>query len=168
MTSGPTNRVLSVNLAPPEGRYVEQYKARKYEKLLGGTSLGSRRQLKEYDILDAPNMERSAAPLGRTRKRTKARLKRSKSTADDASHKMILQELPGAALNRIANIHKRHELLKANQAYNLRLERQRAMSALTRGGDRVQLQTVKTIIGDLDNQIAKLAQRGALPVDLDY
>ena len=165
MNGVPNNRSYNINSAPPEGRYVEHHRARKYEKLLGGTSLGSRRQLKEYDILDAP-MERSAAPLGRTRKRTKARQKQS--TADDASRRMILQELPGAALNRIANIHKRHELLKANQAYNLRLERQRAMSALTRVGDRVQHQTVKTIIGDIDNQIARLAQRGTLPVDIDH
>ena len=45
-------------------------------------------------------------------------------------HVKILRELPQDANGRVANAHHRHEILKANKMYQLRIERDRANAAI--------------------------------------
>ena len=57
--------------------------------------------------------------------------KRRRFTEDKVSkHHKILRELPADADTRIAQIHRRNEILKANRIYQLRIERDRANAAL--------------------------------------
>ena len=58
--------------------------------------------------------------------------KRRRFTQDKVSaHHKILRELPADVDTRIANIHRRNEILKANKVYQLRIERDRANAALS-------------------------------------
>lgn len=45
-------------------------------------------------------------------------------------HVKVLRELPQDVDNRIANAHRRNEILKANKRYQLEIEKNRAHSAL--------------------------------------
>ena len=57
--------------------------------------------------------------------------KRRRFTQDQISkHVKVLRELPQDVDNRIANVHRRHEILKANKRYQLEIEKRRANSAL--------------------------------------
>jgi hypothetical protein len=57
--------------------------------------------------------------------------KRRRFTEDRVSkHHKILRELPADIDTRIANIHRRNEILKANKHYQLKIERDRAYAAL--------------------------------------
>ena len=57
--------------------------------------------------------------------------KRRRFTQDKVSaHHKILRELPADVDTRIANIHRRNEILKANKLYQLKIERDRANAAL--------------------------------------
>ena len=57
--------------------------------------------------------------------------KRRRYTENKVSkHHKILRELPADVDTRIASIHRRHEILKANKLYQLRIERDRANAAL--------------------------------------
>ena len=47
-----------------------------------------------------------------------------------SKHVKVLRELPTDVDSRIANIHKRNEILKANKYYQLRIERDRANAAI--------------------------------------
>ena len=57
--------------------------------------------------------------------------KQRRFTEDKVSkHHKILRELPADVDARIANIHRRNEILRANKVYQLRIERDRANAAL--------------------------------------
>ena len=47
-----------------------------------------------------------------------------------SKHVKVLRELPTDVDSRIANIHRRNEILKANKYYQLRIERDRANAAI--------------------------------------
>ena len=47
-----------------------------------------------------------------------------------SKHVKILREIPADVDSRIANIHKRNEMLKADKYHQLRIERDRANSAI--------------------------------------
>ena len=81
-------------------------------------------------------------------------------------HVKILRELPNVADERIQNIARRNELLRANQLYNARLERQRAMQAFTAAGSAQQREIIRRYMGGIETSITTLAQRGMLPMDL--
>ena len=81
-------------------------------------------------------------------------------------HVKILRELPHVADERIKNIARRNELLRANQLYNARLERQRAMQAFTAAGSAQQRDIIRQYMGGIETSITSLAQRGLLPMDL--
>ena len=81
-------------------------------------------------------------------------------------HVKILRELPKVADERIANIARRNELLRANQLYNARLERQRAMQAHTAANSEQQRGIISHYTGNIETNITRLAQRGMLPMDL--
>ena len=52
-------------------------------------------------------------------------------TQDQISkHVEVLRELPQDVDNRIANVHRRLEILKANKQYQMKIEKNRAHSAL--------------------------------------
>ena len=48
-----------------------------------------------------------------------------------SKHVKVLRELPTDVDARIANIHRRNEILKANKYYQLKIERDRANAAIT-------------------------------------
>ena len=57
--------------------------------------------------------------------------KRRRFTQDQISkHVKVMRELPQDVDNRIANVHRRHEILKANKRYQMEIEKKRAHSAL--------------------------------------
>ena len=47
-----------------------------------------------------------------------------------SKHVKVLRELPQDVDNRIANVHRRNEILKANKRYQMEIEKNRAHSAL--------------------------------------
>ena len=57
--------------------------------------------------------------------------KKRRFTQDQISkHVKVLRELPQDVDNRIANVHRRNEILKANKRYQMEIEQKRAHSAL--------------------------------------
>ena len=57
--------------------------------------------------------------------------KRRRFTQDQISkHVKVLRELPQDVDNRIANVHRRNEILKANKRYQMQIEKNRAHSTL--------------------------------------
>ena len=57
--------------------------------------------------------------------------KRRRFTQDQISkHVKVLRELPQDVDNRIANVHRRNEILKANKRYQMEIEKNRAHFAL--------------------------------------
>ena len=57
--------------------------------------------------------------------------KKRRFTQDQISkHVKVLRELPQDVDNRIANVHRRNEILKANKRYQMEIEKNRANSAL--------------------------------------
>ena len=57
--------------------------------------------------------------------------KKRRFTQDQISkHVKVLRELPQDVDSRTANVHRRHEILKANKRYQLEIEKKRAHSAL--------------------------------------
>jgi hypothetical protein len=57
--------------------------------------------------------------------------KRRRFTQDQISkHVKVFRELPQDVDNRIANVHLRNEILKANKRYQMEIEKKRAQSAL--------------------------------------
>ena len=75
-------------------------------------------------------------------------------------HPLLLAELPERLEARQQNIHNRNSMLAATQAYNLKLERQRAQSHLTSFAAPLQKQAAQLYMGDLDRRIHKLATSG--------
>ena len=57
--------------------------------------------------------------------------KKRRFTQDQISkHVKVMRELPQDVDNRIANVHRRNEILKANKRYQMEIEKKRAHSAL--------------------------------------
>ena len=77
----------------------------------------------------------------------------------DAQHK-ILRELPGYMDRRVANIHARNEMLRATEAQNLRIERDRVNAHLHGMPEGLQRLAAQHHVGDLTRRIHKLAQQG--------
>ena len=83
-------------------------------------------------------------------------------------HVKILRELPKIADERVKNIVRRNDLLRANQLYNARIERQRAIQAFTSThvDDLPKRAIIRAYTDKIESDITKLAQRGMLPMDL--
>ena len=93
--------------------------------------------------------------------------KRRRFTQDNVSaHHKILRELPADVDTRIANIHRRNEILKANKVYQLRIERDRANAAIATLPQNQQRNLQNMIVKhrqDLMEQMLALGKKGAVP-----
>ena len=77
----------------------------------------------------------------------------------DRQHK-ILRELPERMEQRISNAHARNEMLRATEAQNLQIERQRVVSHIHDTPASLQKQAALQHAGDLTRKIHKLAGKG--------
>ena len=75
-------------------------------------------------------------------------------------HRRILRELPERAEQRAANIQTRHEMLRAAEAQNLRIERDRVNSHLHNMPANLQRAAALQHVGDLTRKIHSLAKKG--------
>ena len=93
--------------------------------------------------------------------------KRRRFTQDKVSaHHKILRELPADVDTRIANIHRRNEILKANKLYQLKIERDRANAALTTMPANQQANMRQLMVKhrqDLTEAMLALGKKGAAP-----
>ena len=83
-----------------------------------------------------------------------------------SKHVKILRELPKDADSKIANIHRRNEILKANKMYQMKMERSRANAALTSLAPNEQQNLRQFLVkykADLFDQMFALGKRGAAP-----
>ena len=81
-------------------------------------------------------------------------------------HVKILRELPQDANGRVANAHHRHEILKANKMYQLRIERDRANAAIASLPVNAQAnlrQLLASQRDDLNNAMLRFARKGGVP-----
>ena len=97
------------------------------------------------------------APKGA--KAPKARNKFSPAIQADKRHK-ILRELPERMEQRVSNIHARNTVLRATEAQNLAIERQRVVSHIHDMPASLQKQAALHHVGDLTRRIHKLAGKG--------
>ena len=83
-----------------------------------------------------------------------------------SKHVKFLRELPEYVNSRIANIHKRNEILKANKYYQLRIKRDRANAAIA-GLPVNQQQNLRQLLvqqrDDLSEAMLSPARNGAVP-----
>ena len=83
-----------------------------------------------------------------------------------SKHVKVLRELPTDVDSRIANIHKRNEILKANKYYQLRIERDRANAAIA-GLPVNQQQNLRRLLvsqrNDLSEPMLSFARKGGVP-----
>ena len=96
------------------------------------------------------------------KEKTKKRFKEIKLS----KHVKILHELPKDADSKIANIHRRNDILKANKVYQIRMERSRANAALTSLAPNEQQNLRQFLVKyreDLYDQMFALAKKGAVP-----
>ena len=77
----------------------------------------------------------------------------------DRQHE-LLRELPERMEQRISNIHTRNEMLRATEAQNLAIERQRVVSHIHDMPAPLQRQAALQHVGDLTRRIHKLAGKG--------
>ena len=93
--------------------------------------------------------------------------KRRRFTQDKVSaHHKILRELPADVDTRIANIHRRNEILKANKLYQLKIERDRANAALATLPANQQANMRQLMVRhrqDLTEAMLALGKKGAAP-----
>ena len=83
-----------------------------------------------------------------------------------AKHVKILRELPEDVNSRIANIHKRNEILKANKYYQLRIEKDRANAAIAGLPVNAQANLCQLLVGqrdDLSEAMLRFARKGGSP-----
>ena len=83
-----------------------------------------------------------------------------------SKHVKVLRELPTDVDSRIANIHKRNEILKANKYYQLRIERDRANAAIASLPVNAQRNLKNLLIrqrNDLSESMLAFARKGAVP-----
>jgi predicted exporter len=72
----------------------------------------------------------------------------------------ILRELPERMERRVADIYARNEMLRATEAQNLRIERDRVNAHLHGMPEGLQRVAAQHHVGDLTRRIHKLAQAG--------
>ena len=92
-------------------------------------------------------------------KAPKARKKFAPASQADKQHK-ILRELPERMEQRISNVHARKEMLRASEAQNLGIERQRVISHIHDMPASLQKQAAMQHVGGLTRRIHKLAGKG--------
>ena len=90
---------------------------------------------------------------------TKARRKFAPAVQADKQHK-LLRALPERMEQRISNVHARNEMLRATDAHNLAIERQRVASHIHDTPASLQKQAALQHVGDLTRRIHKLAGKG--------
>ena len=95
------------------------------------------------------------------------RLKKRVLREDQLSkHVKVLRELPTDVDSRIANIHRRNEILKANKYYQLRIERDRANAAITSLPVTAQKNLRQLLVrqrDDLSEAMLAFASKGGVP-----
>ena len=74
-------------------------------------------------------------------------------------HRRILRELPERAEQRVASVQSRHEMLRAAEAQNLRIERDRVNSHLHDMPASLQRAAALLHVGDLTRKIHSLAKK---------
>ena len=79
-----------------------------------------------------------------------------------SKHVKVLRELPADVDSRIANIHRRNEILKANKHYQLKIERDRANAAIANLPVNQQ-RNLKRLLASLNKDMLDLARKGAVP-----
>ena len=77
----------------------------------------------------------------------------------DKSH-AILRELPERLDQRMADVAKRNEVLRATQAYNARIDRDRIVSHIHDRPASLQKQAAMAHVGELTRKIHKLSGEG--------
>ena len=83
-----------------------------------------------------------------------------------SKHVKVLRELPTDVDSRIANIHRRNEILKANKYYQLRIERDRANAAITSLPVTAQKKLRQLLVrqrDDLSESMLSFARKGGVP-----
>jgi hypothetical protein len=81
-------------------------------------------------------------------------------------HVKILRELPQDANGRVANAHHRHEILKANKMYQLRIERDRANAAIASLPVNAQVNLRQMLVSqrnDIREAMLRFARKGGVP-----
>ena len=83
-----------------------------------------------------------------------------------SKHVKVLRELPTDVDSRIANIHRRNEILKANKHYQLRIERDRANAAIASLPVNAQRNLRQLLVrqrDDLSESMLAFARKGGVP-----
>ena len=83
-----------------------------------------------------------------------------------SKHVKVLRELPTDVDSRIANIHKRNEILKANKLHQLRIERDRANAAIASLPVNAQRNLKNLLLrqrNDLSESMLPFSRKGAVP-----
>ena len=75
-------------------------------------------------------------------------------------NRALLAEVPEKAPDRQSNVNSRNQMLAATQAYNLKIERERMQSHITRMPNPLQRAAVQECMGDLDRRMHHLAKTG--------
>ena len=75
-------------------------------------------------------------------------------------NRALLAEVPERAPGRQNNVNSRNQMLAATQAYNLKIERDRMQSHITRMPNSLQRADVQEYMGDLDRRVHHLARTG--------
>ena len=84
------------------------------------------------------------------------------NTQVDNNHQ-ILREIPERLDKRMADVAQRNEVLRATQAYNARIDRDRIVSHIHDRPASLQKQAAMAHVGELTRRIHKLAGKG-LPI----
>ena len=92
-------------------------------------------------------------------KSAKPKRKFAPAIQTDKHHK-ILRELPERFDKRMTDVAARNEMLRATEAYNTRIERDRLISHIHDRPASLQKQAAQAHIGDLTRRIHKLAGKG--------
>ena len=83
-----------------------------------------------------------------------------------SKHVKILRELPADVDSRIANVHKRNEILKANKYHQFRIERDRANAAIAGLPVNAQANLRQLLVSqrrDLNLSMLSSAKKGGVP-----
>ena len=90
------------------------------------------------------------------------RLCQSSTTQVDKNHK-ILREIPDRLDKRMADVAQRNEVLRATQAYNARIDRDRIVAHIHDRPASLQKQAAMAHVGELTRKIHKLTGK-CLPI----
>ena len=83
-----------------------------------------------------------------------------------SKHVKVLRELPTDVDSRVANIHRRNEILKANKYYQLKIERDRANAAIASLPVNQQQNLRQLLVSqrnDLSEAMLGFARKGGVP-----